>query len=119
MHAGSTDQHPLSPFRITNLQIDYTDDNDTSVIFTLLDRAPIVGDAINLMLEASLDVLVSTITSAVNSEHLMITLSPPTWDHTYKLIAKPNSLTEQNQTVYIPADSNHSFSKPKKQPDFL
>ncbi|XP_053387920.1 uncharacterized protein LOC128545888 [Mercenaria mercenaria] len=89
--AGTSNKLQLSALRVYNIQIDYADNSDIIVQFTLLDKAPQVGDVSNPKQENSLAVVAKSISGAINSGQLIVRLQiPPT---TANMVAKPYSLS--------------------------
>ncbi|XP_045184814.2 uncharacterized protein LOC123542856 [Mercenaria mercenaria] len=75
--AGTINKINLSPLRVYNIQIDYADNNDIIVQFTLLDKAPQLGDVSNPKPENSLKVVAKSISGAINGGQLIVRLQVP------------------------------------------
>ncbi|KAK3595426.1 hypothetical protein CHS0354_003420 [Potamilus streckersoni] len=67
------------------MQFDYADNKDIVVSFTLLDKAPPIGDVANPSKEISLDAAVKNIITKVNSGSFVVNTN------TISLTAKPYS----------------------------
>ncbi|KAL4216347.1 hypothetical protein ACF0H5_024074 [Mactra antiquata] len=96
--AGTSNNMNLSPLRVFNIQIDFADNSDIIVMFTLLDKAPQIGSVSNPKPENNLAVVSKSISAAINGGQLIVKLQVPL-KNTASMVAKKYSLAQTQNMI--------------------
>lgn len=96
--AGSVNGLQPSGLRINNIQIDYADNNDIIVSFTLLDKAPITGDVQKAKPENDLNTVATSISRQINGGQFIIKLRVSD-TNIFSVVATPYSLTNTQHVI--------------------
>ncbi|XP_052786282.1 uncharacterized protein LOC128221721 [Mya arenaria] len=99
--AGSDSTHTLSALRVYNIQADYLSGSVISVTFTLLDKAPQIGDTTKQKPENDLNTVASKISAAINGGQFIVKIRDPVTNQPNQMVAQVNSLAQTQRITKV------------------
>ncbi|XP_052234282.1 uncharacterized protein LOC127846917 [Dreissena polymorpha] len=111
--AGTVGGMTLSALRIYNIQADKNNGTSVSVTFTLLDKAPSVGDVTKPVQENDLSTVANAISNAINSGKMIVTMRDPSTNQPVTLTAQMNNLIATQKVTKVLYYRNNVVTGPK------
>ncbi|XP_052234283.1 uncharacterized protein LOC127846918 [Dreissena polymorpha] len=111
--AGTVNGLTLSSLRIYNIQADKNTGTSISVTFTLLDKAPNVGDVTKPVQENDLSTVANAISNTINSGQMIVTMKDPSTNQPVTLTAQMNKLVQTQKVTKVLYYRNNVVTGPK------